>query len=141
MGNNTQGRSNRGFASMDYQKQREIASKGGRAAHQQGTAHEFTSEEAREAGRKGGEVVSRDRSHMAQIGRKGGEARSAASKAARSNGQNGQQEVSRQGINAAQGVSAEVFVMGVCHIESERLVRGGRRAKATSRGERVRRRA
>jgi uncharacterized protein len=107
MANNTQGRSNRGFASMDDQKQREIASKGGRAAHQQGTAHEFTSEEAREAGRKGGEVVSRDRNHMAEIGRKGGEARSAASKAARSNGQNGQQEVSRQGINAAQGVSAD----------------------------------
>ena len=97
MANNTQGRSNRGFASMDYQKQREIASKGGRAAHQQGTAHEFTSEEAREAGRKGGEVVSRDRNHMAEIGRKGGEARSAASRAQR---ENGQQEVSRQGLGA-----------------------------------------
>lgn len=47
--------SNRGFASMDPEKQREIASKGGQAAHRKGTAHEFTSEEAREAGRKGGE--------------------------------------------------------------------------------------
>jgi len=44
----------RGFASMDRDKQREIASKGGKAAHQKGTAHEWTSEEARNAGRKGG---------------------------------------------------------------------------------------
>jgi len=44
----------RGFASMDPNKQKEIASKGGRAAHVQGTAHEWSSEEAREAGRKGG---------------------------------------------------------------------------------------
>jgi uncharacterized protein len=44
----------RGFASMDPNKQREIASKGGKAAHQKGTAHEWTSHEAREAGRKGG---------------------------------------------------------------------------------------
>jgi general stress protein YciG len=44
----------RGFASMDREKQREIASKGGRAAHMQGTAHEWSSDEAREAGRKGG---------------------------------------------------------------------------------------
>lgn len=68
-------RKNRGFASMDREKQREIARKGGRAAHQKGTAHEFTSDEAREAGRKGGEVVSRDRNHMATIGRRGGESR------------------------------------------------------------------
>lgn len=46
-------RSNRGFASMDPAKQRKIASRGGRAAHKAG-AHEWTSEEAREAGRKGG---------------------------------------------------------------------------------------
>jgi hypothetical protein len=65
--------SNRGFASMDEEKQREIASKGGKAAHEKGTAHEFTSEEAREAGRKGGEKVSQDREHMSEIGRKGGE--------------------------------------------------------------------
>ncbi len=86
-----------GFASMDDDKQREIASKGGKAAHkkgtaheftseeaqeagqkggqvahERGTAHEFTSEEAKEAGRKGGESVSKDREHMADIGRKGG---------------------------------------------------------------------
>ncbi len=46
----------RGFASMTAEKQREIASKGGRAAHEKGTAHEWTSDEARQAGRKGGQV-------------------------------------------------------------------------------------
>ena len=48
--------SNRGFASMDPDRQREIASKGGKAAHEKGTAHEFDSEEAREAGREGGKA-------------------------------------------------------------------------------------
>jgi general stress protein YciG len=67
--------SKRGFASMDSTKQREIASKGGRAAHAKGTAHEFTSDEARVAGRKGGEAVSRDRAHMSAIGREGGHSR------------------------------------------------------------------
>lgn len=46
----------RGFGAMSVEKQREIASKGGRAAHEKGTAHEFTSDEAREAGRKGGKA-------------------------------------------------------------------------------------
>ena len=66
--------SNRGFASMDEEKQRQIASEGGKAAHEKGTAHEFSSKEAREAGKKGGEAVSKDREHMADIGKKGGEA-------------------------------------------------------------------
>lgn len=44
----------RGFASMDKTRQREIAASGGRAAHEQGTAHEWTSEEAKIAGAKGG---------------------------------------------------------------------------------------
>jgi general stress protein YciG len=57
---------------MDQSKQREIARKGGKAAHQKGTAHEFTSDEARAAGRKGGERVSANRAHMAEIGRLGG---------------------------------------------------------------------
>ncbi len=65
----------RGFASMDTSKQREIASKGGKAAHAQGHAHEFTVVEARLAGRKGGEAVSKNRDHMAAIGRAGGQAR------------------------------------------------------------------
>ena len=67
----------RGFAAMDPERQREIARKGGRAAHRSGNAHQFDSEEAREAGRKGGEVVSQDRRHMARIGARGGEARGA----------------------------------------------------------------
>ena len=69
----------RGFASMDAARQREIASKGGRAAHEQGTAHEFTSEEARAAGRKGGQAAhSRGTAHRftseeaRAAGRKGG---------------------------------------------------------------------
>ena len=69
------GKSKRGFASMDPARQREIASKGGRAAHAKGTAHEWSSDEARVAGKRGGEVVSRDRAHMAAIGKEGGEAR------------------------------------------------------------------
>jgi general stress protein YciG len=77
-GNTATRRSNRGFASMDRGKQKEIASKGGKAAHAKGTAHEFDSGEAREAGRKGGLAVSQNREHMAKIGRRGGEARGAA---------------------------------------------------------------
>jgi general stress protein YciG len=64
---------------MDPEKQRQIASEGGKAAHEKGTAHEFDSESARVAGQKGGEAVSRNREHMAEIGRKGGEARGASS--------------------------------------------------------------
>lgn len=76
MASNNQGNgSPRGFAAMDRERQRQIASQGGRAAHEKGTAHEFTPDEAREAGRKGGEAVSQDREHMAEIGRRGGEAR------------------------------------------------------------------
>jgi general stress protein YciG len=69
----------RGFAAMDENKKREIARKGGIAAHQKGTAHEFTSEEAREAGRKGGTTAHRKgRAHeftpeeARAAGRKGG---------------------------------------------------------------------
>ena len=96
----TKEKDTRGFGSMDEQKQRDIASKGGKAAHEKGTAHEFSSDEAREAGRrggeaahekgsahefsseeakeagrKGGEATSKDRGHMSEIGRKGGEHR------------------------------------------------------------------
>ena len=56
MEENKKGRGARGFASMPEEKQREIAKKGGHAAHEKGTAHEWTSEEAREAGRKGGKA-------------------------------------------------------------------------------------
>jgi len=87
------GTSKRGFASMDAAKQREIASKGGRAAHAQGSAHEFTpeeasragrrahesgnahefnSEEARAAGRKGGQSSRRNRAEQQQATSSGG---------------------------------------------------------------------
>ena len=68
---NQGGKSNRGFASMDPQRQREIASEGGRAAHEKGTAHEFTSEEAREAGRKGGMARSANRRKAMESGNGG----------------------------------------------------------------------
>ena len=60
------------FASMDPEKHREIASKGGKVAQQKGTGHQFTNEERRAGGIRGGETVSQDRAHMAEIGRKGG---------------------------------------------------------------------
>jgi general stress protein YciG len=61
---------------MDPAKQKEIASRGGKAAHAKGTAHQWDAEAARRAGQKGGEVVSRDRDHMATIGKEGGDQRS-----------------------------------------------------------------
>lgn len=61
----------RGFAALSPIRRREIASLGGQAAHVAGVAHEFSSKEAREAGRKGGAATSRDRAHMAAIGRIG----------------------------------------------------------------------
>ena len=67
----------RGFASMDRTKQREIASKGGKAAHQKGTAHEWTSEEAREAGRKGGMASHRRKQQQSGDGAEGGGSQSA----------------------------------------------------------------
>lgn len=78
----------RGFAGMDEQRRREVARMGGRAAHQKGTAHEFSSEEAREAGRKGGRAVSQNREHMSAIGREGGESR-AANHSRRASAENG----------------------------------------------------
>ena len=96
--------SKRGFASMDPAKQREIASKGGRAAHAKGTAHEFTSDEARVAGRKGGEAVSRDRAHMAAIGREGGHSRGARARAATGSSSNS------GNTDVAQGAGSQPFV-------------------------------
>jgi uncharacterized protein len=77
------GTSNRGFAAMDPERQKRIASEGGRAAHKQGVAHEWSKDEAREAGRKGGQIVSQNREHMSEIGRKGGQ--SSGSKRGQSN--------------------------------------------------------
>ena len=61
------GKEQRGFASMDSNRQREIASQGGKAAHLKGTAHEWTAEEARDAGRKGGTASHRQRPAQADI--------------------------------------------------------------------------
>lgn len=61
---------------MNREKQREIARKGGLAAHKKGTAHQFTAAEAKAAGHKGGGIVSQNREHMAAIGRLGGKNRS-----------------------------------------------------------------
>ena len=63
---NTNRKERRGFASMSPEKQREIASKGGRAAHEKGTAHEWTADEARTAGRKGGQVSRGGRGRLVQ---------------------------------------------------------------------------
>ncbi len=75
------GRSDRGFAAMDRDKQRQIASMGGKAAHAKGTAHEFTSAEAALAGSKGGKAAHEkgtahefSREEAAAAGRKGGQA-------------------------------------------------------------------
>lgn len=73
------GNDNRGFGSMDEEKQKNIASKGGKSAHAQGQAHEFDSEEAREAGEKGGKVAHEtgnahefDSEEARKAGKKGG---------------------------------------------------------------------
>lgn len=65
MNSGEQQKERRGFASMSPDKQREIASKGGRAAHAKGTAHEWNSEEARAAGRKGGQISRGGRGRLA----------------------------------------------------------------------------
>ncbi len=83
---------------MDPERQKEIASKGGRAAHEKGTAHEWSPVEARNAGRKGGVTVSQDRAHMAAIGREGGESRSAAARQARLSDREVPMIVSRDGM-------------------------------------------
>ncbi|HSW20725.1 MAG TPA: KGG domain-containing protein [Ramlibacter sp.] len=83
------GTSSRGFASMDPQRQREIASQGGKAAHESGNAHEFTSEEARQAGSKGGKAAHEkgtahefNSQEAREAGRKGGEASGAGARGA-----------------------------------------------------------
>lgn len=70
--NATTTKSKKGFASMSPEKRKEIASKGGKSAHTNGTAFKFNSETGRLAGKIGGRAVSEDKEHMAEIGRKGG---------------------------------------------------------------------
>jgi hypothetical protein len=64
-----------GFAALSAAERRRLASKGGKAAHANGQAHEFTPDEARAAGSKGGVAVSKDRAYMSELGRRGGHAR------------------------------------------------------------------
>lgn len=87
---NNGGSSNRGFAAMSPERQKQIASEGGRAAHKQGVAHEWNSDEARSAGKKGGQIVSQNREHMSEIGRRGGQS----SGGRRSKSQKNEQETS-----------------------------------------------
>jgi uncharacterized protein len=115
------GKSKRGFASMDANRQREIASKGGRAAHAKGTAHEWSSDEARVAGRKGGEVVSRDRAHMAAIGREGGESRGA---------RNRRRQTTSRGSEATAGAGAS----GAAYSDRESPVEVSREGMALQEG-------
>lgn len=68
-------KSKRGFAALSPERMHEIASKGGKRAHELGTAYQYTSETAREAGRLGGRAVSQNREHMRKIGSLGGKAR------------------------------------------------------------------
>ncbi|HEY8380228.1 MAG TPA: KGG domain-containing protein, partial [Nannocystis sp.] len=93
--------------------------KGGRAAHEKGTAHEFDSEEARAAGRKGGEVVSQNREHMAEIGAKGGHA----SHSNRQSGARARAQRSSQGLTANReetGTVTEVHQAGSTGEREER---------------------
>lgn len=64
----------RGFAAISPDQHKAICSKGGKTAHEKGTAHEFTSEQAKDAGAKGGDTIfaTRGRDYMREIGRKGG---------------------------------------------------------------------
>jgi general stress protein YciG len=77
----------RGFAGMDRERQRQISSQGGKAAHQKGTAHEFDSNEAREAGRKGG-MVSGGRRRAREQAQQGGTAPGRESAAEREESEN-----------------------------------------------------
>lgn len=97
------GAAKRGFATMDPEKRRKIASAGGRAAHASGNGHEFDAAEAREAGRKGGEAISQDRAYMAEIGRAGGVARSANMKARRLQKEREERAAHESGDPSAEG--------------------------------------
>jgi general stress protein YciG len=108
----------RGFAAMNPEKQREIASRGGKSAQARGKAHRFTRDEAREAGRKGGSVVAAKPGHMAELGRRGGAKISVDRERMR--------ELGRKGGAAAAAIPGHMVAIG-------RLSAEARRAKATER--------
>ena len=129
--------SKRGFASMDPAKQREIASKGGRAAHAKGTAHEFTSDEARVAGRKGGEAVSRDRAHMSAIGREGGHSRGARARAQNTSSSDASRNTGAQTFNRQVNEERGAFEsVGRAATASDRSSLGSERPSSGMRSER-----
>lgn len=90
---------------MDPDRQREIARRGGKAAHEKGTAHQFTSEEARDAGRKGGQTVSQHRQHMVEIGRSGGRARRRPKVESNAIGERGMPETTHEALREDEPVS------------------------------------
>ena len=99
-------KSRRGFASMDPEKQKAIASKGGKRSHELGRAHKFTPEEARIAGKVGGDRISKDREHMARIGQKGGSSRWVTKNNKEQNGI--EEESSEEGRSEEESSSEEV---------------------------------
>jgi len=119
------GRSKRGFAAMGPEKQREIARRGGQAAHKKGTAHEFTSDEARIAGHRGGSTLSSNRQYMSEIGRKGGHS-SAGRRAAKfhqiqeGNGSDGYRNIEISGMNERTAPKA-TDVLRIDHRKVEEL--------------------
>jgi hypothetical protein len=111
--------SKRGFALLDKEKQREIARSGGQAAHRKGAAHEFTADEAREAGRKGGLAISSNREHMALIGRSGGRARRGTRANGNGNGHPGNDGASTdRSTQAPEPMSTQVFEQGSTNTQS-----------------------
>jgi general stress protein YciG len=94
----------RGFAGMDPERQRQISSQGGKAAHQKGTAHEFDSEEAREAGRKGGMVSGGRRRAREQSQRAATEGQPAAPPEAETEAEAEESEESRSPMGSQEGV-------------------------------------
>jgi general stress protein YciG len=117
-GNRGSGSSNRGFASMDPVRQREIASEGGKAAHEKGTAHQFSSQEAREAGSKGGQAAHErgtahqfDSEEAREAGRKGGQAAHQKGTAHEFDSEEAR-EAGRKGGQASHGVGNQVGSSG-----------------------------
>lgn len=109
-------KSRRGFAAMDREKQRQIASKGGKAAHAKGSAHEFTPDQAREAGRKGGRAAhARGTAHKftskeaQEAGRKGGlnSHRAAAARRASGDAGNADEPNRTEGMGASNGLQGQ----------------------------------
>ena len=146
-GDRNPGTSRRGFASMDEEKQRAIASKGGKAAHAKGTAHRFDSKEGREAGRAAhekGTAHKFDSEQAREAGRKGGKAaheRGTAhefdSEEARAAGRKGG-EASRRGRSGGSSANKHLFHTGDSSEERADAARETTKAAAESRRQKQR---